>query len=213
MTDQRPINPPKCDVFQATGSDGEALREQLFRQGQGRELYYQEVTAEDGTLTEYGYPRTQVMDFIYEMAYPVIKLIDDRAVIKVKSNRAVTDFFVIVQSRRGGTYIGRHGMTLDAVENLVCHSVSLHFPRWVSVSVDVDNYRRKRQAYLEGLVKKVVREVERDHRERPVFDLLPKERKFVHQFFTGHPYLTTESRGVGLKRTLFILPRKDLEEA
>lgn len=212
MSVPRKVQPPRVDVFSAAGSDAEALKEQLFRQSQGRELYYQEVQDEEGNLTVYGYPRTQVMDFIYEVAYPVVKLIDDRAILKVKSNRSVTDFFVIVQSRRGGTYIGKHGMTLDAVENLVCHSVSLHFPRWVNLSVDVDNYRRKRQAYLEGLVKKVVREVERDHRERPVYDLLPKERKFVHQFFTGHPYLTTESRGLAKKRTLYILPRKDIRE-
>ena len=102
--------------------------------------------------------------------------------------------------------------TLDSVETLVCHSVSLRFPRWVNVTVDVDNYRRKRQAYLEGLIKKVVRDVERDHRERPIFELLPKERKFVHQYFTDHPYLTTESRGESAQRTLFITPRKDIQE-
>ena len=78
--------------------------------------------------------------------------------------------------------------------------------------MDVDKYRQKRQAYLENLIKKVVREIERDHRERPLKGLLPKERKFVHQYFSDHPYLTTESRGERPKRTLFITPREDIRE-
>jgi predicted RNA-binding protein Jag len=204
---------PRLEEFVATGGHPEELRERLFKQAQGRELYFQEQTPEEGEVTVYGYPRTAVLDLIYELAYPVVKLVDDRAIIKVKSNRAVSDFFVIIQSRRSANYIGKHGQTLDAVETLVSFLVSRRFPGKVSISVDVDNYRRKRQAFLEGLVKKIVRDIERDHQERPIHDLLPKERKFVHQFFAGHPYLTTESRGTGSERTLFILARTDIVEA
>jgi spoIIIJ-associated protein len=146
------------------------------------------------------------------MAFPAVKIVDDRAAVKVKSNRSVTDFFVIIQSRRSATFIGRRGQTLDALEGLVSFLVSKQFPSKVHISVDIDNYRRRRQTSLEGLIKKIVQEIEQDHRERPIPELPPKERKFIHQFFTGHPYLTTESRGEGKERTLFILPRKDIME-
>lgn len=214
VEEERPLRqPPGVDVFSASGQDVETLKQQLFKEAGGRELYYQEYEPKDGgETTVYGYPRTAVMDLIYSIAYPVIKLIDDRAVIKVKSNRAVTEFFVIIHTRRSGTYIGQHGMTLDALENLVNHSVSRVFPRWVTLCVDVDKYRQKRQAYLEGLIRRTVREIERDHRERPLHGLLPKERKYIHQFFSDHPYLTTESRGKKNDRTLFILPREDIRE-
>lgn len=204
--------PPGLDMYSATGKDIESLKQQLFKEAGGRELYYQEYEAKDGETTLYGYPRTAVMDLIYSIAYPVIKLIDDRAIIKVKSNRAVTEFFIIIHTRRSGTYIGQHGMTLDALETLINHSVSRVFPRWVTLCLDVDKYRQKRQAYLEGLIRRVVREIERDHRERPLQGLLPKERKFIHQYFSDHPYLTTESRGKRNDRTLFILPREDIRE-
>jgi predicted RNA-binding protein Jag len=62
------------------------------------------------------------------------------------------------------------------------------------------------------MVKRTIRDIERDHRERRLPGLLPKERKFIHQYLTGHPYLTTESRGTGQKRMLFILPREDIRE-
>lgn len=205
-------HPAGIDRFVAQGTDIELMKQQLFKESQGRELYFQSVEDEEGRLTLYGYTRTQVMDRIYELAYPVIKLLDDRSIVKVKSNRSVTDFFIIVQSRSPANFIGKHGMTLDAVEGLIAQTVSRTFPRWVSISVDIDNYRRKRQAYLEGLIRRVVRDIERDHRERPIRDLLPKERKFVHSYFTNHPYLTTESRGESRKRTLYIMGRTDIKE-
>ena len=212
-SEPRPIRQPAgIDVFEASGTDVEELKQRLFKDSKGRELFYQELEGEDGQVTVYGYIRTQVLDMIYEKAYPIIKIIDDRAAIKVKSNRAVTEFFVIVQTRRGGAFIGQHGQTLDALETLVSHTVSRNFPRWLSICVDADKYRQKRQSFLEGLIKKVVREIERDHRERPMKGLLPKERKFVHQYFSGHPYLTTESRGKRAERVLYILPRKDIQE-
>ncbi|MBN2082160.1 hypothetical protein JW859_08120 [bacterium] len=213
VREPRPIRqPPGLEMLSINGTDVDYLKQQLFKQGTGRELYYQEVEEEDGTFTVYGYPRTGVLDLIYSMAYPVIKLVDDRSAIKVKSNRAVTEFFIIIQTRRSGTFIGQHGQTLDALEMLINHTVSRVFPRWVTLCVDVDKYRQKRQAYLEGLIKRVVREVERDHRERPILGLLPKERKFIHNYFSNHPYLTTESRGKKPKRTLYILPREDIRE-
>ena len=206
--------PPNLELFQVQGTDEAEAQAQLFKQAQGKELYYQTVdpAEEGGEFTMYGFPRTQVLDRIYELAYPVIKLLDDRAQIKVKSNRAVTDFFVIVQTRRSGNFIGKHGTTLDAAETLIAHTVSRQFPRWVAVTLDVDNYRRKRQAYLENLVRRIIRDIERDHRERRIPELLPKERKFIHQYLTDHPYLTTESRGTGQHRQLFILPRTDIRE-
>lgn len=209
----RPIRQPQgLELFTATGRNVEEMQQQLFKESKGRELYYQEITDDDGETTLYGYLRSQVLDMIYERAYPIVKLVDDRASLKVKSNRAVTEFFVIIQTRRGGAFIGQHGQTLDALETLVSHTVSRNFPRWITICVDADKYRQKRQAFLEGLIKKVVREIERDHRERPMRGLLPKERKFVHQYFSGHPYLATESRGQRNDRTLYILPRKDIRE-
>jgi len=77
----------------------------------------------------------------------------------------------------------------------------------VSVKVDTAQYRKKREDFLRALVKKVVREIELDHRERPIRNLLPRERRLIHMMFADHPYLTTESRGEGENRTLFIVPR------
>ncbi|MCB1220353.1 MAG: hypothetical protein H7A35_16295 [Planctomycetales bacterium] len=213
MSEQHVIPDDALTALTATGNDPEALRDKLRNESGGAELYFQEEEAEDGTITMHAWPRTQVMDLIYRLAFPVVRIFDNRAQLKIKSNRAVTDFFVMINSRRSGQFIGQHGRTLDAVETLIGHSVSRRFPRWVNLSVDIDNYRRKRQSFLENMVQKIIREIEYDHKERPVPGLLPKERRFVHHYMTDHPYLTTESRGdTRDTRTLFILPREDIQE-
>lgn len=215
MSEQQASPEEALTTFSATGTDVEELQEQLREQAGGMELYFQEEPAGEDSdeVTVHAYSRTEVMDLIYRLAYPIVRIFDNRAQIKIKSNRAVTDFFVMINSRRSGQFIGQHGRTLDAVETLIGHSVSRRFPRWVNLTVDIDNYRRKRQSFLENMVTKIIREIEYDHKERPVPGLLPKERRFVHHYLTDHPYLTTESRGdTRDSRTLFIMPRSDITE-
>lgn len=215
MSEHQPSPDEGLKTFSATGTNVEELRAKLSDQAGGMELYFQEVPSEDdsGQVTVHAFSRTQLMDLIYRLSFPVVRIFDNRAAIKIKSNRTVTDFFVMIQSRRSGQFIGQHGRTLDAVETLISHSVSRRFPRWVNITVDIDNYRRKRQSFLENMVTKIIREIEFDHKERAVAGLLPKERRFVHHFLTDHPYLTTESRGETRdERTLFILPRSDIAE-
>ena len=120
-----------------------------------------------------------------------------------------TEVLVIIRSRNTGAFIGWHGQTLDAVELLLNAIVSQHLGLRLDITADIDQYRRKRASFLEALVKRTVREIEHDHTERPLRGLLPKERRYVHTLMADHPYLTTESRGRGGKRTLFITPRKE----
>ena len=138
MSEQHVIPDDALTALTATGNDPEALRDKLRNESGGAELYFQEEEAEDGTITMHAWPRTQVMDLIYRLAFPVVRIFDNRAQLKIKSNRAVTDFFVMINSRRSGQFIGQHGRTLDAVETLIGHSVSRRFPRWVNLSVDID---------------------------------------------------------------------------
>ena len=75
-------HPRGMNYFEASGTNLEAMREELHQKAEGQELFLQEFQAEeDGPVTLYGYTRNDVMDLIYAVAYPVIKIIDDRATI------------------------------------------------------------------------------------------------------------------------------------
>ena len=76
MTGQTISIPPNVQSFSASGSNADELQDRLFKESQGQELFYQTVENEDGTLTVYGFPRAQVLDLIYERAYPVVNDMD-----------------------------------------------------------------------------------------------------------------------------------------
>jgi spoIIIJ-associated protein len=199
------------DIRTLSGENPEALEASLRRQFGGLDVFVWRGQPQDGGETVHAAPVHQVFDFVQDMAGKVCRIIDPRSSVRLKpdrDNRA--ELLVIIYSRDTSAFIGWHGQTLDAVELLINAIVSQHLGLRLDITVDIDQYRKKRQSFLDALVKRTVHEIERDHTERPLHGLLPKERRFVHTLLTDHLYLTTESRGRGGKRTLYITPRKDL---
>lgn len=199
------------DIRTLSGENPEALEAALRRQFGGLDVFVWRGQPQDGAETLHAAPVHQVFDFVQDMAGKVCRIIDPRSSVRLRPDRDNRhELLVIILSRDTAAFIGWHGQTLDAVELLLNAIVSQHLGLRLDLTADIDQYRSKRTSFLEALVKRTMREIERDHQERPLQGLLPKERRYVHTMLTGHPYLTTESRGRGGKRTLYITPRKDL---
>jgi spoIIIJ-associated protein len=195
-----------------TGEDPDRLEAELREQFSGLDILVWRMDEEDGRTSVSAVPAHQVYEFIESMALKVSRIIDRYANVRVKPDRNErTRVLVIIRSREVGAYIGWHGQTLDAIELVLNALVTQNVGRRMDLTVDIDQYRKKRQSFLDALIRRTVREIEQDHAERPLKGLLPKERRYVHTALSDHPYLTTESRGRGTRRTLYILPRKDLE--
>lgn len=195
-----------------TGSDPDRLEAELREQFSGLDVLVWRVQEEEGETTVSAVPAHQVYEFIEEIALKVSRVIDRHATVRVKPDRNErTRVLIIIHSREVGTFVGWHGQTLDAIELIINAVVSNNVGFRMDLSVDIDQYRKKRQSFLDALVKRTVREIEQDHAERPLPNLLPKERRYVHTSLSDHSYLTTESRGRGSRRTLHIIPRTDLE--
>ncbi len=195
-----------------TGEDPDRLEAELREQFSGLDLLVWRVEEEDGRTSVNAVPAHQVYEFIENTALKVSQIIDRYAGVRVKPDRNErTRVLVIIRSREVGAYIGWHGQTLDAIELVLNALVTQNVGCRMDLTVDIDQYRKKRQSFLDALIRRTVREIEQDHTERPLRGLLPKERRYVHTALSDHPYLTTESRGRGTRRTLYILPRKDLD--
>lgn len=161
----------------------------------------------DGEVTYSAYAINQIDSLVRQVAAFVVNLIDPRARVDVKANKDYTEFGVAISSNEKGHFIGHHGATLDAVEMII----SIIFNRQLALNrlvyVDVNGYRERRESSLVKMIKDIIKDIERDHKPRPVSNLLPKERKIIHQHLSDHAYLTTESRGTGRNRTLYIKPK------
>ncbi len=94
-----------------------------------------------------------------------------------------------------GMLIGRRGETLDAIQHLVNSAVNKTLESPVRVTVDVENYRKKRVESLERLAHKVASKVLKDRRnimlepmnayERHVIHAALQDRDGIHTFSVG----------------------------
>jgi predicted RNA-binding protein Jag len=194
-----------------TGENPEKLEEELREQFRGLDVFVWREAAGDGQVKVSAVPAHQVYTFVQDIANKVCWIIDRHSTVKLKPDRQdMWQVLLIIRSFESGAFIGWHGQNLDAVELLINAVVSQHIGLRLDITVDIDQYRNKRLSFLDSLVKRTVHEIEHDHSERELPGLLPKERRYVHTVMSNHPYLTTESRGRGNQRTLYIIPRGDL---
>ncbi len=199
------------EIYSLSGSNVEELKNQVRNHFAGWDVFIWEKSSDEGQAIIYGVPWHQVLDYLQGYANRIAQAIDPYASVRVSlEDKEKGRILVIIRSRRASLFIGWHGQTLDAIEGILVALLSHKLGVFVEVCVDTAQYRRKRESFLRALVKKIVAEVELDHKERPIPNLLPKERRLVHLMFQKHPYLTTESRGEADERTLYIMPRPDL---
>lgn len=102
--------------------------------------------------------------------------------------------------------IGRHGQTLEAIQELARMAVGRHLDQRIRVIVDVEDYRKRREAQLEERAREVAERVASEGGEEELEPMNPYERKLVHDAVAEVPGVETSSRGVEPNR--FVVIRK-----
>jgi spoIIIJ-associated protein len=106
-----------------------------------------------------------------------------------------------------GLLIGRHGQTLEAVQELtrvvVGHKTGLR----CRVIVDVEDYKKRQRARLASKAVEIARRVGRTGREEALDPMNAYERKVVHDAVAGVAGVESSSRGEDPDRRVVIRPR------
>jgi spoIIIJ-associated protein len=102
--------------------------------------------------------------------------------------------------------IGRHGQTLDAIQELMRMAVGRRLDQRVRVIVDVEDYRKHREARLEERARDLAERVRETGREEELEPMNSYERKLVHDAVAEVGGVETESRGVDPERYVVIRP-------
>ena len=103
--------------------------------------------------------------------------------------------------------IGRHGQTLDAIQELTRMVVGRHLDERVRVIVDVEDYRKRREARLEEKARDVAAKVLRTGTEEALEPMNPFERKIVHDAVAEIDGVESSSRGEEPERAVVIRRR------
>ncbi len=100
--------------------------------------------------------------------------------------------------------IGRHGQTLDALQELTRHVVMRRTGMRCRVIVDVEDYRKRQRSRLAARAREVAKRVARTGREEELEPMPPYERKIVHDAVATVAGVESSSRGEEPERRVVI---------
>ena len=108
--------------------------------------------------------------------------------------------------RDSGLLIGRRGDTLHQLQFLLNLLVSRRLHHWPYLLVDVEEYRRRRDASLSDLARRMADRVIESQKPMTLEPMPPYERRVVHIALRDHSQVVTQSTGEGDSRKVVIYP-------
>jgi spoIIIJ-associated protein len=105
-----------------------------------------------------------------------------------------------------GLLIGRHGQTLEALQDLARTVVSGRTGSRARIVVDAEDYRKRQRSRLESHAREIARRVARSGREEALDPMNPYERKIVHDAVATIRGVESTSRGEEPERRVVIRP-------
>ncbi len=103
-----------------------------------------------------------------------------------------------------GVLIGRRGETLDAIQHIVNLVVNLGEEKHTRVSLDTENYRKKREESLERLANKIAGQVVKYKKNKILEPMNAYERHVIHAALQDKPEVSTASTGSDPNRRIVI---------
>lgn len=103
--------------------------------------------------------------------------------------------------------IGRHGATLEALQELTRMVVGRRLDERCRVIIDVEDYRKRREEKMIDRALQVARQVLETGQEQALDPMNPYERKLVHDAVADLGGLETSSRGEEPERSVVIRRR------
>jgi spoIIIJ-associated protein len=105
-----------------------------------------------------------------------------------------------------GLLIGKRGKTLGALQHLVTKILHREVGENVSVIVDTENYRSKREMSLTELAQQLSEKVKKSHRSLTTGPMNAQDRRIIHLALKEDLEVRTKSKGEGNLRRVVIYP-------
>jgi len=183
------------------GIGAEAARVRVTRISAGRNAAGISTT-EEGVTTAAGVATAAVGRILEAAGVNVTRTL--RAANDPESGGPIID----LAGEDSGLLIGRRGQTLQALQFLVNLIVRKQF-EGVRVTLDVENYRQRREFQLRDMATKVAARVTQTNRSITLEPMPPADRRIIHTSLTDNPDVSTESTGEGEGRKVTIMPKRD----
>ncbi len=113
-------------------------------------------------------------------------------------------YYLDLNSSESRLLIGKGGDVLFKIQSLLNKMVNKEIANYISLEVDINGYKQKRESYLKDIANNVARDVIELKEARSIQGLSPYERRIVHMELAMNMSVKTESVGDGEDRKLVI---------
>ena len=145
-----------------------------------------------------------------EILETLIKHLDFEAEIRLSGEGSETVLNVAGTSPEAaeelGSLIGRRGERLQAIQHLVNLMLSHKLGEWARVTVDIEEYRGRREAQLRALARKAADRVKETGRAVQLEPMTALERRWIHVELQEMDGIATESTGEEPERRVVVIP-------
>ena len=112
---------------------------------------------------------------------------------------------ITLDSTHNPILIGKNGVTLQALNELVKLATNNHFHKRFRILLDINGYKDSKYSKLERIARKTAKDVQRS-KTTYTFDPMPAdERRAIHNALSGWHNIKTESTGEGTHRQVQII--------
>jgi len=132
--------------------------------------------------------------------------------VSVESEHTDEGINVNVKGKDCGSIIGRRGETLDSLQYLASLVANKNSENYVRVTIDVENYRKKREETLVRLANKLASRVVKYRRKITLEPMNPYERRIIHSALQNNRMVETYSVGEEPHRKVVIALRNSRDK-
>ena len=111
---------------------------------------------------------------------------------------------ITIDTDHNPVLIGKNGVTLQALNEIVRLAVSGKFRRRFRILLDIGDYKNSKYVRVASVARRTAKEVQKTHVD-VVLDPMPSdERRIVHNVLSNFSHIATESSGEGRRRAVTI---------
>ena len=148
----------------------------------------------------------EITSYLKKIINTILKSMGIEANLEIKKRE--DKISVEIYSDNNSILIGKNGKNIQALQLILRQILNNQVGKQMNLTVDVENYREKRDKNLEFLAKKVAREVSKTKVETKLDSMNSYERRIIHSALSNNKYVYTESTGEEPNRCVVIKPKE-----
>jgi len=127
--------------------------------------------------------------------------------VRIETNLKERHLYVTMFGENMGILIGKRGQTLDALQYLTHLAINKNGSKLLSITLDTENYRKRRRETLEALAKSLARRVKDKKQPIKLEPMSSPERRAIHITLQYDKFINTYSEGEEPFRNVVIAPK------